>query len=672
MTVIKASSTDRPNDGYEEFSVTIRQCFTQSLANDGPQLFTTDASNLFDVFLTNLPSEARQHYTCNACRQFVNRYGGIVVIAATGEAKPAMWTNDVPELFAMSVFEMRRTIKRANVTGVLLHGSATLGTPVTGEWHHMSVINAPVFRHSLKTPFQAMAEKSEDYQVLQRSLHEFTTETVEQAVRLLKSEALYRSDRVLGVAEWLLKLHKAMQSTTDTKKRNNLVWLAVASAPVGFSHVRSSMIGTLLEDIESGMSFDAVSRRFADKMNPSQYQRAQVAPTQGNIDQAEKLVKKLGLENWLQRRYLTIDEIPAFVWKPKPVEAKPRTGGVFANIAPKGKATGTANGIELPAITMTWDKFQRTVLPTAAKVEIKADNNNRFAALVTAQHPNSPNILQWDNGVSWYYHGGVDAEIRRRVEQAGGRYENNEIRCSLLWNTYSDLDIHVESPRDGHIFFGNKRGQYGWLDVDMNVSRTTLEPVENLRWQVAPEGQYQFYVNNYTNRATYNSYKVELEICGKVFTFEGMITRNKETVPIATFNYKKGVVPTITGTTAIANGTAWNLEANQFHTVTGIVKSPNLWGDNPATHAGDHTFFLIDGCKDIEQGKGRGFFNEMLKPELREIRKTLEAYTASTPIDGADTATACGLGFSKSNEWNVTVRVTDGNGVTLYKLDRYD
>lgn len=671
MTVLTNVSTDRDSDRYEDFSATIRQCFTQALADDGPHLFTTDASNLFDVFLGNLPTEARQHYTCNACRQFVNRYGGLVAIDATGEAKPTMWTNDVPEIFAMSVFEMRRAVKRANVTGVFLTGNATLGTPVTGEWHHMSVINAPVFRHSLKTPFQAMAEKAEDYQVLQRSLHEFTTETVEQAVRLLKSEALYRSERVLGVAEWFLKLHKAMQATTDTKKRNNLVWLAVASAPVGFAHVRSSMIGTLLEDIESGMTFDAVARRFAEKMNPAQYQRSQVAPTVGNVAQAEKLVQKLGLENSLQRRYLAIDEIRAFVWRYKPVEAKARTnGGVFANVATKQQKATPQATMELPAITMTWDKFQRTVLPTATKIEVKTENSNRFAALVTAVHPDSPSILQWDNGVSWYYHGGVDAEIRRRVENAGGRYENNEIRCSLLWNTYSDLDLHAVTSREDHIFFGNKQGRYGWLDVDMNVSPTTLEPVENIRWQQAPEGAYRFYVHNYTDRAGHNPYKVELEVLGKVFTFEGVISGNKSTVNIAQFNYQKGVVPDIRGSAAIANGTAWNVEMNQFHAVTGIVKSPNLWGDNPATHAGDHTFFLLDGCKDAEQGKGRGFFNEMLKPELRGIRKTLEAYTANTPIEGESTAS--GLGFSKGGEWNVTLRVTDASGVTLYKLDRYD
>lgn len=32
----------------------------------------------------------------------------------------------------------------------------------------------------------------------------------------------------------------------------------------------------------------------------------------------------------------------------------------------------------------------------------------------------------------------------------------------------------------------------------------------------------------------------------------------------------------------------------------------------------------------------------------------------------------CGLGFSRSAEWNATVRVTTGSSVAEYKIDRWD
>ena len=631
-------------------------------------LFTTDVTGLFDVFLGALPDEHRQHYTCHACRRFIEAYGGLVTISERGVTQSAVWPTDVPLFFAAAVDAMLRLVSKANVTGVFLSDKSTWGTPVTGEWTHFAIKQAPVYRHQLKTPHQAMAEKAEDYKILSRSLHEFSLATIDTAITLLQTESLYRSEKCLGVAEWFKKVHQCIVGVKNAKTKANLTWRAVAEAPTGYCHVRSTMIGTLLEDIQAGMSFDAVSRRFAEKM--SQYQRSQVAPTVGNVQQAEKIVEKLGLQNSLQRRYMGADEIPVFVWRPRVEKVAP--GGVFAGVATKQKSAPQP-GLEVPVTTMTWDKFQRTVLPTATKIEVKVENSNRFAALVTAVHPDSPNIFQWDNAASWYYHGGVDAEIKRRVENAGGRYEGNEIRCSLAWDNYTDLDLHCVGP-GGHIYFGNKQDRLGgWLDVDANGgSPTTTTPVENIRWATAHAGVYLFYIHNYKERADgRNWYKAELEVNGKVFSFEGVIGYTESRIDLASFRYEHGVAPAIRGNATPA-GTAWNLTVNQFCPVTAIVKSPNLWGDNPVTHAGDHTFFLIDGCQDTTEGKGRGFFNEMLKPELREIRKTLEAYTANTPIAGGDSATACGLGYSKDGEWGVTLRVTTGTIVATYKLDRWD
>lgn len=655
---------------YETFSALLRERFTPFAQSP---LFTTDATGLFEAFLAYLPVAYRQHYTCNACRRFIDTFGGVVSISSTGKTESVLWQANVPALFANSVVAMLEIISKATVTGVLLHNSAIWGTPVTGVWSHLSVLNAPVYRNPVKTPFQAMAEKLEEYNILRRSLADYSVDAVKTALTLLEGDSLYGGIRTLGVAKWFSELQEKVNKPANRTRQDNLLWLAVATAPAGFCHVRNSMIGTLLGDIQAGMSFETVSARFADKMRPDQYQRAQVAPTIGNIQQAEKLVEKLGLENSLHRRYMRLNEIPTFLWRPQAAKVGAAQGGIFAGIAPKKKVS-QSTGMALPTTTMTWRKFSETILPTATKVEVKVENTNRFAALVTAVHPDAPGILQWDNGVSWYYHGGADAEIRRRVESAGGRYEDNEIRCSLAWDNYTDLDLHCEGP-GGHIYFASKRDRNGgWLDVDANGGMaTTTSPVENIRWATARPGRYLFYIHNYAERARgHNAYKAELEVAGKIFTFEGIIGSTNSRIDLAHFVYQNGVTPAIDGSVATRGGTAWDLEIGEFYDVTGIVKSPNLWGNTPAQHAGDHTFFLIDGCKDTDQGKGRGFFNEMLNPELREIRKTLEAYTASTPIAGGESATACGLGYSKDGEWGLTLRVNRGGVVAEYKIDRWD
>ena len=139
------------------------------------------------------------------------------------------------------------------------------------------------------------------------------------------------------------------------------------------------------------------------------------------------------------------------------------------------------------------------------------------------------------------------------------------------------------------------------------------------------------------------------------------------------FDYHNGVVSNLkTGNQVItSNSEMWNLTMNQFVDVKGIVNSPNMWDGNNATN-GSHTFFILDGCKDTSEGLGRGFFNEILKPELREIRKTLEVFTANTPIECADEADACGVGFSKDSDWNVVIKVTSGKSSRLIKIDRFD
>ena len=676
--VLEVTKADRTGDGYEEFSQQIQEQFAYN-TSIGKHLFTTDVEGLFDAFLAALPEgEARQHYTCNCCRSFVTRYGGLVVITEKGAIVPVMWDKIVPDFFQAAVKAMRQKISKANVTGVFFSSEPILGTPESGGFNHMNVTQpaAMVSNHLLRTAGQRKAEKREDYQILLRSLEDFSLATIETALALLKSEQLYRGERHLGVAEWFHKVYKTVNAAKNEKVKSNLLWLAVASAPTGFTHVRSTMIGTLLTDIQDGLSFDVVKARFAERMDPSQYQQSQVAPTDGGVQQAERMIQQLGLEDSLARRYMAINDIPVFVWRPRSAAtAKKVEGGVFANVATKKKAAAPSPAMTLPVTPMTWEKFKRTILPTADKIEVKAEQSNRFAALVTAVHPESKNILQWNNRSSWYYHGGADAEMQRRVEAAGGRHQGNEIRCSLMWSSYSDLDLHVIAPEDGHIYFGHKQGRYGYLDVDMNVSNyDSLEPVENIRFQTAPEGHYEFYVHNYNDRNRgHNPYKAELEINGQVYTFEGVMDSSNRNVQLASFQYRLGVEPTIRGASAVANGTAWNLELGQFYPVEGIVKSPNLWDtDKPAPHAGDHTFFLVRGCQDTAEGRGRGWFTEMLNPELREIRKTLDAYTAMTPIAAAAGEPACGLGFKKGSDWDVTLRVTTGSVVAEYKIERYD
>jgi len=387
------------NDGYEKFEQSIRK--SMKAFGDVP-LFQTNVNDLWDLYLTNIPKDSRQYYNCNACRKFIERYGGLVTISPGGETHSVMWQgDDVPGMFKASVEAMRQAIGKAKVTGVFLSKDELLGTPVTGEWTHMHAILPSAFQERLHTVDEVMAEKTADFILLKKSMRAYPVEAINQALLLLRADALYRSEKVLGVAEWFKLLHDACHGKNG-KLRDNIIWRAVALAPPGYCHLKNTVIGTMLDDIVSGMSLDDVAHRFATKMHPLQYQRPQAAPSEGSIDKAERIVAKLGIERSLVRRFARLDEVQA-VWRPieKPIDEKE---GVFSHLVPKGKTTIQKYA---PTVTITWKKFAETVLPDALYMEVLVPSHGKFMAILTAEHMDAPPIIQWDcqehrNPCSWY------------------------------------------------------------------------------------------------------------------------------------------------------------------------------------------------------------------------------------------------------------------------------
>lgn len=404
---------------YHDFLQRVSQRFALN-TSQGEPLFTTDAADLFAAYLDALPPQWRQHHTCHACRHFIERFGHLVTIDVNGRTSPAIWAaQDAPELYRASIEAIERIVRKAKVTGVFLSSEPVWGQPTTGIWQHLSVkpAVARIFKRTVLTAGQAMAEKREDFGTVMRALSEFSLPVIEQAVALLEADALYRSEKVLGPAKWLGELQVARDAAKGAS-RANVVWLAIATAPAGFCHPRSSMVGTLLEDIASGKDFAECARAFKEKMHPRRYQRPQAAPAAGAIAAAEKIVEQLGIAPSLERRFCRVDEVCA-VWRPVITEsATAKSGGVFAHLKAKDAPPDVA-AMDIPGARMTWEKFSRAVLPTASRIEVLLPSGHlSFGALTTAVHADAPPIYQWDreddrNPVAWYvwHHGSRSSEF---------------------------------------------------------------------------------------------------------------------------------------------------------------------------------------------------------------------------------------------------------------------
>ena len=358
--------------------------------NGTKPVFKTESGDLFKVYLDSFVNPVeRQYHNCDCCKQFLNKFGGLVCMNPQGEAVSALWHGaDVPELYQPAVSALAKAVSRAKVSGVFLTSEIFLGVPAKGGWPHFAVRPVAKFSGTAYSTGQAMAEKREDFKNVSRALAEIKTADLETAVLLLKTNALYRSDKVISQANWLLGL-QAMLKATDHRLRRNKLWEQIAMAPAGFCHPRSGMLGTLLGDLSKGLPSKEIFDNFAKKMAPDRYQRPQVAPTEGAIEAAEKLFKKMGAEKSLDRRFCRVDELQT-VWTPR--EEVP-TEGLFGHLTPKGT---NPTPIETGVQTITWEKFRNTVMPMADRIECMAPPKGDYTAFVTAVHPEAPPIFQWD------------------------------------------------------------------------------------------------------------------------------------------------------------------------------------------------------------------------------------------------------------------------------------
>lgn len=403
-----ARSVSLPVPGYYDLLEDIRKSFDEAVEESDVILFTTDAVGLYEVFLQNIPKEYRQHHNCSACREFVNTYGGLVRITDAGNTVPVMW-NQAPDSLKSVVDILYRNTKQAKVTGIFRTPRRILGMSDHDGWRHMHVRLPEHMRHRkrLDSVEIAMAKDREHYRMVKASAAKYSIETALTAINILEAGAVYGSERFVAPAKWFLSVLKDC-GQCKTEKQHNLLWKAIASSPEGFFHISGGVLGTLLDDIDQGYTLDQIKARFNEKMNPTQYQRPQVPPSIGNVNRAEDILEKLNIQNSLLRRFARLEELRT-EWVPRePKHPRRREDGFFADIVTKeAQNTPIITGI-IPEKTMTWEKFQRTVLPEAQKIEFYVPKEKNFyAAILTAQDPSAPPIIKWDQEeqrcpFSWY------------------------------------------------------------------------------------------------------------------------------------------------------------------------------------------------------------------------------------------------------------------------------
>jgi hypothetical protein len=128
--------------------------------------------------------------------------------------------------------------------------------------------------------------------------------------------------------------------------------------------------------------------------------------------------------------------------------------------------------------------------------------------------------------------------------------------------------------------------------------------------------------------------------------------------PVAWYCYAKLTTPS-----------QWGLSGS-FVQVTGVTKLPCQWGTmHQPQHQG--TVLVLKGCVD-RQNTGSGLFPELLKLEFHAIRSTIEAHSNRTPLQGRESASACGVDIRPNREESLMLRVTTSTTQGMFHIDRWD
>ena len=646
---------------FDKFADAVRMRFDE-LSASPLFVLAVDSDKLWDTYLAAFPEgtnpifRKRTEHDCSCCRHFIRDIGAVVAIQ--NGALASVW--DVVGLpapyqqvaLAMGDYVRQFPIRDIYLTKQAKHGQAMshqlTENKVNITYHHFAV-EAPK-KFVTKDVAEKQGEARTTHAVLLRGLLELKPDAVAQVADLINSNSLYRGQEHGQAVLEFMRLQSKILSAKP-KDRELLAWADIKSPA---SRFRNTVIGTLVQDISDDVDLERAVKSFETKVAPANYKRPTALITKRMVENAVKTIEELGLEHALERRHAKINDVSV--------------GSVlFVDNAVQGRMKGGLTGLLMeevkPAVfdptkatEITIEKFLSDVLPKTKGLQLYLDNNLtvNLMSLTAPVHADIKSLFRWSNDFAWSYEGNVADSIKEKVKRAGGQVEDVSMRVSLAWRNTDDLDLHVVEPDGNHIYYGNKSNK---LDVDMNVSVTVRDPVENARWVRPPQhGLYRVVVHNFTKRESVDvGFTIEIEIGGKlaILHYEKAVSAKHE-VRVAEINVSRsGTIAVTLGPDIVAGHASrevWGLKTLDLVRVNALVLSPNYWDDNAVGNK--HWFFLLDGCKNPLPT--RGIYNEFLHPRLEKHRRVFEVLGDKAKCPYSDEQLS-GVGFSSTKKDKVTV-----------------
>ncbi len=621
-------------------------------------LFTVhvDGELLYEEYLNSFPEGSNPIYKtntehdCSCCKSFIKNMGAVVAIKE--DQLISIWDNGLSlpypynivsnhlSTFVKSKFIISIYLSDVSKYGVQSNKELLDGKIITHD-HFYCTLDKKVVSNKVDT-LKGIAKTS--IHVFIRGLQELTLAALDDTLMLINDneEPLYRGLEYRKQVLDFKKLKYEYNNLKTEKEKNLFIWKNVNNPLITF---KNTVIGTLVSDLSEGVSILDAAKMFESKMG--NYKRTSAPISSKMVESAFKDIDEHGFRDSLSRRFATISDVSPVnvLWVNSKDELLMNKDSLKDSLMKqvKNKNLNDKNFENKDSISIV--DFVNNVLPNTSKLEIFFEKPSNLVSLMTEKIKNSKPIFKWDNPFSWSYSGNnTDSFIKEKVKNAGGNI-NSKLRISLSWFNTDDLDLHLFTPTNEHIFFRNKQNI---LDVDMNAgSNYVRDPVENMALNTITNGSYTIVVDNFRKRERIdNGLILEVE-------YENIINRYKldrnilshEKLLSLTFKNEQLIITKLNKdleeTTQLSNF-IWGIKTGEFHEVSTVMKSPNHW-DNKIGNL--HWLFMIKDCSCDEPM--RGLYNEYLISFFDKHRKVLDTLGETSKCEVVKNQLS-GLGFSET------------------------
>ena len=644
--------------------------FTKMLNTGNVFSVSVNKHILKDTYLGSFPEgtnpifRERTEHDCNCCNNFIRAAGSAVAFI---EGKlVTIWDVDVGGHYQVVADAMAELVRSKSIDSIFLHLDKTVGSDKTPDnysdviWDHFFMVLPKKFVKPKDSIASLKSDARNNYAVFKRSIEEINVEAISAVLELITEKSIYRGEEHLTRVKDLKKF-KRLYDKAECK--DEFLW--ITSAKLGpASAFRNSVIGTLLVDLSEGKDLELAVKAYENKVAPENYRRSSALVTQSMIDNAQKVLTDLDLEDSIERRHAVVHDITINDVLFADRSVKPTMGVLSSIIKPTAhKEIKNTNSTDISI-----EDFMSNVVPNVDSIELLVEGKHQrnFMSLVAPTTKDCKPITKWDNNFSWSYHGEIaDSSMRQNVKAEGGNTDG-VLRFSIQWNTPDrpygyDLDAHCISGSE-RICYNNKQGNHVSGSLDVDIQRPRGVAVENIIYtdsSVMPDGEYVFTVHNYSQKINYKGFTAEVEFGGQILCFDHTKSmRGGEFVDVAKIRKKGNEFTLAKGTTVSESSVeVYGVKSKEFHKVTMLMNSPNYWESVANPKGNKHWFFILEEC--INEEPVRGMYNEFLLDSLQPHSKVFETLNSTLKVPFTEKQLS-GVGFSNTQDNEVVVRVRGG------------